>query len=147
MDYPPIDISQVPVYTKLQVAEHQLDRALRLLLEDKDHISAITLAGASEEILGKLLNEQGEESELENFVNACVQIGMTEFKENWKNKEFVSMANYFRNGLKHYTRGDSISIPEEAAVEIIDRAITNYWSLTAKQSELMKQFMEKYHGL
>lgn len=146
MDFPSIDVSQVPIYSKFEIAEHQLERALHLLLDEGDYISSITLAGASEEILGKLLNEQGKESDLESFVNACVQIGTEELQEDWPNKEFVSIANYFRNGLKHYTGGDSISVPEEAAVEIIDRAITNYWSLTAQQSALMKQFMKKYYG-
>ncbi|WP_339897698.1 hypothetical protein [uncultured Gilvimarinus sp.] len=144
MDFPPIDISKVPVYTKLEVAELQLERALNLLLEEADYISSITLAGASEEILGKLLNEQGQEGDLEGFVNACVQLGRDEFQEDWPKREFVSMANYFRNGLKHYTDGDSISVPEEAAVEILNRAINNYWKLTSKETELIKRFMGKY---
>jgi hypothetical protein len=54
-----IDLDSLPWYTKQQLAEHQLDRAIRLLLDEKDAISAVTLAGAAEEILGKLVELQG----------------------------------------------------------------------------------------
>lgn len=142
-----LDISDVPLFTKLEVAEHQLDRALRLLMEEGDHVSSITLAGASEEILGKMLHEQGKENDLQSYVRACRELGIQDFGEEWPAKEFVSIANYFRDGLKHYKSGDPISVPFEAAVEIIDRAIANYWNYTGNETNLMKQFMKRYHSL
>lgn len=41
----------------VQIAEHQLLSALRMWSE-QDYTSAITLAGAAEEILGKRLRQQ-----------------------------------------------------------------------------------------
>ena len=56
------------------------------------------------------------------------------------------MANAFRDGLKHYTDGQPITVPREAAVEIIDRAIENYWQLTAQETSLMCRFRKEAHG-
>ena len=48
-------LDNLPTYTKTEVAAHQLERALHLFLDENDYVCAITLAGACEEILGKLL--------------------------------------------------------------------------------------------
>ncbi len=45
--------------SKLDIATRQLKRALEFFLDDNDLICSITLAGAAEEILGKLLEKQG----------------------------------------------------------------------------------------
>ena len=68
-----LDIDKMLTLTKQQVAEHQLERALRLFLDERDYVSAITLAGASEEILGRLLAKEGKEHALGSFVKACVE--------------------------------------------------------------------------
>lgn len=47
-------------FTKQEIAERQLMRALKLFFEEKDYISVIILAGASEEMLGLLLNASGQ---------------------------------------------------------------------------------------
>ncbi|MBK8384257.1 MAG: hypothetical protein IPL11_00655 [Candidatus Accumulibacter sp.] len=44
--------------TKAEVAVRQLDQAIRLFLEG-DLLSSLTLAGAAEEILGKLCERAG----------------------------------------------------------------------------------------
>src|SRR5579859_5424988 len=98
------------VLTKLAIAEHQLDRALRLFLDDRDYVSAITLAGASEEILGKLLEKGGRKHSLQEFVEHCVTIGHKVFGERWEEKHFRDIANHFRNGLKHITDGEPMEI-------------------------------------
>jgi len=133
--------------TKIQIAERQLDRALILFLDESDYACSITLAGASEEILGKLINTMGEKHSLGEFVEVCVRTGKIIFNEDWPEKHFAEMANYFRNGLKHYSDGDSLTIPREAAVEILDRAIENYWKITGIETARMRQFMEQEHGL
>jgi hypothetical protein len=141
-----LDADKMLTLSKLDVAEHQLERALRLFLEEKDYVSAITLAGAAEEILGKLLEQQGKEHALGGFVKACVTTGKVVYNENWSQKTFADMANFFRNGLKHYTDGASITIPREAAVEILDRAVENYFALTGQETANMRRFMEEAHG-
>ena len=133
--------------TKLEIAEHQLERALQLYLEESDYISAITLAGASEEILGKILEKSGESHSLNEFVRACVGTGKIIFSEDWPPKLFADMANTFRNDLKHYKDGESLTIPREAATEILDRAIENHWKITGSETHYIRQFMEEEHGI
>jgi hypothetical protein len=135
-----------PELSKLQIAEHQLDRAIQLLLDENDYVCAVTLAGASEEILGKLLELRGHKPALASFAEACVQMGRHIYKESWSKKEFVTMENYFRDGLKHITDGQPLAVPKAAAVEIIDRAIDNYWNLTGRESKNIRRFMEAAHG-
>jgi hypothetical protein len=132
--------------SKLEVAEYQLDRALRLFLDENDYVCSITLAGAVEEILGKLLKNEGKENALSSFVNSCVGTGKAVYNEDWPSKDFVEMANSFRNDLKHYTDGEAITIPRGAAVEILDRAVENYFALTGCKTANMQRFMESEHG-
>lgn len=141
-----LNLDEMPTFTKREVAAHQLERALRLLLDESDYVCAITLAGASEEILGKLLEISGQEHALGSFVKACVAIGKNSHDEEWPPKIFVTMANEFRDSLKHITDGQVVTVPKEAAVEILDRAIENYWLLIADETPLMRRFMEEVHG-
>lgn len=136
-----------PLLSKLEIARLQLERALSLFLNERDYVFAITLAGASEEILGKLLEQQGKPSTLTTFVEACVMVGLRVYKESWSKKDFVQMENHFRDGLKHITDGEPMQIPREAAIEILDRAIDNYWNLTATESPNIRRFMEVAHGV
>uniref|UniRef100_Q47CH7 HEPN domain-containing protein n=1 Tax=Dechloromonas aromatica (strain RCB) TaxID=159087 RepID=Q47CH7_DECAR len=141
-----LNFDDLPTFTKAEVATHQLERALHLFLEETDYVCAITLAGACEEILGKLLEKSGKEHSLKSFVKACVTVGRVIHGEEWSPRVFVSMANEFRDGLKHYTDGHPITVPREAAVEILNRAIENYWQLTEHETPLMRRFMEEVHG-
>ncbi len=141
-----LDLDTMLTLDKLEIAEHQLERSLKLFLEEKDYVCAITLAGASEEILGKLLEKSGKEHALGSFVKACVAAGKVVYNENWSHKDFADMANAFRNDLKHFTDGNPITIPREAAIEILDRAIENFFALTGRETESMRCFMEEAHG-
>lgn len=142
-----LDLDKMLTLSKLEVAEHQLERALALLLDENDYVCSITLAGASEEILGKLLEKEGKEHALGSFVKACVEAGRVAYNENWKQSTFADMANAFRNDLKHYTDGSPITVSREAAVQILDRAVENYFALTGKETPHMRRFMEEQHGL
>ncbi len=76
-----------------------------------------------------------------------MKIGKNIHGEEWPPKLFVSMANEFRDSLKHYKDGQVVTVPREAAVEILDRAIENYWLLTSDETPLMRRFMEEVHEL
>jgi hypothetical protein len=56
-------------YEKKIVALTQLETALRLYLEGIDYFSVITLAGAAEEIFGRLLDEHNIENSLGDLKN------------------------------------------------------------------------------
>lgn len=140
------NLDEMPTFTKQELAAHQLERSLKLFLDENDYICAITLAGASEEILGKLIEVTNQEHALGSFVITCVEIGKNIHYEEWPPKIFIKMANEFRDSLKHITDGQSVTVPREAAVEILDRAIKNYWLLTAEETPLMRRFLEEVHG-
>lgn len=140
-----VDLGELVTLTKLEIAEHQLDLAVELFLDRRDFVASITLAGASEEILGKLLEARGESHVLGEFVESCVKTGKHIFKEDWPAKDFVEMANFFRNGLKHITDGESITVSREAAAEIIERAIANLWRLEGRESPRIRRFMEEVY--
>ncbi len=127
-------------FSKLEIAEKQLDQALLLLFDHNDYICAVTLAGASEEILGKLLEENGEKHALNELIETCVAVSKQGFGEEWNEKDIVKRANHFRNGFKHYTDGNPITVNREATRDIIDRAICNYFALTGMESKLMERF-------
>ncbi len=60
--------------SKREIAESQLRTATNFYLTGKEYPSALTLAGASEEILGKILVEKGELPTLEiSFEDFCEQ--------------------------------------------------------------------------
>jgi aryl-alcohol dehydrogenase-like predicted oxidoreductase len=65
------------VHKQLEAAKNQLDRAIKLFFDEADYYSAATLAGASEEILGKMLEAQGEKNALKSLSSAIVEIHIT----------------------------------------------------------------------
>lgn len=141
-----IDLDSLPSFTKQELAKHQLDRAIRLLLDDGDVVCAITLAGAAEEILGKLVEVGGKKHSLQEFIDECLTAGRR-LGENWKSKDFSNIANYFRNELKHYVEGSDITVSAECAYQIINRAAENLWRLTGQESEQVRRYMSHVYGM
>ena len=128
-------LGEIKWYSKLDLAEHQLNRAINLYLDEKDFISSITLAGAAEELLGKILNQVGVKNVLDEYIKSC-----TAFDENLKNhyKWFRNDRNINRNYLKHLEvtsvyadepPPDEIPIFALAATDLIFRAINNHHKL------------------
>jgi hypothetical protein len=128
--------------SKIEVAEHQLNAAIRLYLDEDDFVSAITLAGAAEEILGKLLEKQGRQHSLAEFADACVKVGEDVFCEQWTTKHFVETQTFFRNGLKHLNDGEPLTVPSSAAEEIIGGAVDNLWALEGRETREVRRYME-----
>ena len=138
MEHP--DLSHAKTYTKQEIAERQLDRAVILLLDEKDIISAITLAGAAEEILSRLLAKQHKTSALTDIIDEYKSL--EEYTDQkLEEGNFISTMNFFRNEMKHHNKGlDEMPIPAEAAYEIINRAAENVWRLTGKYSQQVQRF-------
>lgn len=141
-----IDLDSLPTYTKQELAEHQLDRAIRLLLDESDAISAVTLAGAAEDILGTLVEAGGGTHSLQEFINDCLSMGVR-MGENWKSKDFASIANFYRNELKHYSQGERITVSAVCAHELIERAAENLWRLSGRQTEQVRRYMARTYGM
>ena len=129
-------LGEINWYSKFELAEHQLDRSLNLYLDEKDFISAITLAGVAEEIFRKILNKDGQKNALDEYIES-----FTAFDNDLKDYEkwFIKHLNYHRDNLKHFEvphvknspyASDSlsthISIYASAVTDVIFRALKNH---------------------
>lgn len=125
----------------LDVAEVQLKRAILLFFNEQDFISALTLAGAAEEILGKLLQKKGKKHALDESIEISIRMEKMFFGTASAPKDVASVANYFRNKLKHYNEQEPLHFSADYfAAEIIDRAIDNYWELTGRETPEITKF-------
>lgn len=132
------------VLTKIEIAERQLNRAISLLIENNDLVSAITLAGAAEEILAALLKSAGKTDVLSEICQASVDMGRS-IGKTWKTSTFKYDFNFVKNELKHHDNGcENIPIFEESSQEIISRAIENFRRISGNYSHQMQNFMSKY---
>jgi hypothetical protein len=119
--------------TKLDIAVSQLRLAISLFVEGHELISAITLAGAAEEILGKLAQQAG----MTPAVHLRAESTRLLYRYLWKTepglKPFVNVNNMTRNDLKHLGSGDPVEVDlVEEAMHILDRAVENYRLLHAR---------------
>ena len=105
------------------IAEVQLHQSIELFF-DGDFISSITLAGAAEEILGKMLDD--------NVINSKQELKdiILSNRPDLDKKHVGSELNKYRNALKHYDKSMDLSVLKECldkyAYLMIARAINNY---------------------
>ncbi|MFD0930914.1 hypothetical protein ACFQ1T_14080 [Methylophilus glucosoxydans] len=107
----------------MEIARRQIETASELLLDERDFLAVVTLAGAAEEILGSLLRRKGQLAMIDHLVNLDKrQFGGRPFAV--LNKE----VNGNRNALKHANdpQEDTIEIEAGEAIAMLSRAIVNY---------------------
>lgn len=124
---------------KKEVAKRQIDTAIELFLAKQDYLSVITLAGAGEEIIGKLLVRNSKKNMVDYLIDLDKRLsGGREFKV--INQEI----NGFRNSLKHANdeKEDEIDVAEsqEHAIAMITRALTNYAIFEGNVSSDIEKF-------
>ena len=132
--------------TPQEIALLQLEKALKLYLGGEELVCAITLAGAAEEILGKLAYANGKTPSLERRVNH--KMGL--FKAIFPNKPiplkkvFVYLSNQSRNAMKHLTTTTPITVDlEQEASRLLARAVENYVLLFGRETPHMRRFQAK----
>ena len=131
-------------YSQVDLASEQLDSALKLFMAKSPRFaSALTLAGAAEEILGKILERQGKMSAIRHWYFGKADNHTTggEPIPTWQQHAFEE--NFARNVLKHIQDSEIVTIPfglEEAAAMMLYRAITNFEWLGLKKSWRMVKF-------
>ncbi|HEY3431578.1 MAG TPA: hypothetical protein VGK09_03415 [Rhodocyclaceae bacterium] len=135
--------------SNLEIAHRQIERAIVLFLDERDYVSALTLAGAAEEILGKLLNKEGREHWLDSISKGALRALGFRKKELQTpealkaKKEIANIANRHKNTFKYYNTDGTITLlVDVAAAEMIDRAISNYFDLTQRETGAMGKFKE-----
>ncbi len=119
-------------YDRVALAKEQLDTALDLFLDLSKYSSAVTLAGAAEEIFGRALSAKGDVSALDYKYESMAEFYRMLHGNELKKKEFVSEENRARDALKHLQEktGPTFSAGLEiAACWMIVRALQNGRSL------------------
>jgi len=127
--------------TKRKIAETQLIRAVLLLVEENDPISALTLAGAAEEILGKMAARGKQRTAFDESIEFARQywdIASANIKANggtmkpFNDKKARQILNRLRNELKHNDGGKNVKVEamfQYEAEEMILRALRNFEKL------------------
>lgn len=135
-------------HNQKHVARCQLERAIELFLDEQDYYSAATLAGASEEILGKLRERTGMPHALSNLRNRLrSMLTEEEYKAIDEKKGLLSLLNEYRNWLKHFSEDEELFIDSKAAAfDLIDRAHENWIALGEEDSAQMLRFREHSSG-
>ena len=129
--------------TKFQVAERQFTKAIELFCS-RDPLPAITLAGAAEEILGKLVKDKGETNALDEEIKDRCELYQTVFGRPGDPKDFADSMNNPRNELKHRMSGEPVDLNlDEEAVNLIQRAIDNFQKLQPGPNPLFGQFEDE----
>ena len=124
----------------------QLETALRLFFEGKDFASVVTLAGAADEIFGKLLTAEGKENSLESLKKAVGAIHQRLYGEPDDPKHIAERANRAKNSLKYWDIGQPMIVKldlEQEAKDMLFRAIDNYWMLKETLSPAMERFQRE----
>ena len=85
---------------KLEVATRQLDAAIRLFLED-DYLSSLTLAGAAEEILGRLSEQAGLPVAVDQIVEFHWDDTDASMLKSERRRILLGVLNGPRNSAKH----------------------------------------------
>ena len=133
----------VESHEKQHIALAQLESALRIFADGKDFYSVVTLAGAADELLGRLLEKRGGVSALVSLTKASAAIHRIVSGIPSNERLFVERANLARNALKHLRAGGEEAVRldiRKEAVDMLDRAISNYWALTHAMTPLMETF-------
>jgi hypothetical protein len=136
----------IRAYYRDDLALAQLEIALRLFNEGDNFASVITLAGAADEIFGKLLVSSGKESSLEVLKKAVVAIHQKLYGESIEPSIIADRINKAKNSLKHWDSGQDLIIKLDLAQEAKDmlfRAIDNYWALEETLTPMMEQFQRE----
>jgi len=136
-----LDAERVTMTTKTDAAERQLNTAIRLFFENRDHLSAYTLAIASREITDDLLGKQSDEI----FRRELARLGdPTKVRLSYRerlhdlikpeyHKDAQKLFNRRQNFLKHADRDPDSEMDDLSARElamVILFSVSNFHLLT-----------------
>lgn len=140
-------------YDQVALAAEQLDVALSLFLNEQSLVSALTLAGAAEEILGKAVSLAGEQNSLDWKYAAVERTHTLLHRRPLSRPDFIQGDNRARNASKHieaenqqFTTADL----EDDAIWMIVRACDNsdrlFLPRSARRLEFDSWFYENIVG-
>jgi hypothetical protein len=83
----------------------------------------------------------GSESSFANLVKVVPKLHRHLTGSELDRKTVISDLNYARDSLKHFNDGSDIDLnPREAAHDMIERAISNYWKVAGGETIAMERF-------
>jgi len=127
--------------TKIEVAVSQLRLSIALFMEEREHISVITLAGAAEEILGKMAAAASLTPALNRRAEGARQLHVALWGDDPGDKVFKDLKNKPRNELKHLSSGVALAIGlEQECIRMLDRAVENYRLLHKRAATFIVQY-------
>jgi hypothetical protein len=119
--------------TKNQIALVQIHRALRCYRIHRDYVSAITLAGAAEEICGAELKRGKKSHALDERIWIFQSVETVLLGRSATDRKTLNpRLNRTRNELKHWNDSSIQSLDLDwrgEAEEMLDRAISNFFKL------------------
>lgn len=128
-------------FTKLEIAVAQLRLAITLFLEHREFIAVVTLAGAAEEILGKLAEKAGHSPALTKHAEVARSMYVAMWKDDPGTKVFVDLRNKARNEVKHLISGAPfVGDIEVEATRMLDRAVENYRLLHPRAASFIREY-------
>ena len=130
-------------YRRIKLAEEQLDVALELFLSKRSLVSALTLAGAAEEILGQALKFRGKRTTLEFEHSAIEQVETFLRSQPFLWKDFINEKNRVRNAAKHMreqSEAEVIADLEDEALWMLVRACDNHKRLDLEATPRIAEF-------
>lgn len=132
------------IYDKTEIAVIQLEKTI-CLYEAGEYIPATTLAGAAEEILGKMIKHHNTEhlNELDRQVHDEKMISDFLDKEPRTETDIRQSLNHPRNHLKHFIEEEVFLTPRISALHLIQRAITNYYMINSRLTPSIEEFYSK----
>ena len=133
-----IGYKKIEQIEKLEIAIRQLEDALALFTQER-FISSLTLAGAAEEVLARLLEIEGKASTTERSISLlkefCDDLNLDPDIKNQPKRQFYQYWNKDRNAVKHHDNNDPevLEINDcDAAYWMIRRALSNAKEIGAK---------------
>jgi hypothetical protein len=135
-------------HRRIDLAIEQLDTALELFLSGRSFASALTIAGAAEEILGKALSLTDRQHVLDYRYESLNAMHLELHGTPIQKEQFFKDENRARNAAKHMRSlaEDTITVDlQEAAVWMLVRACANYDALEYPRTDRMRQFDDWFY--
>lgn len=132
----------MPTITKLDVAVHQLNVAIRLFL-DGDYLASLTLAGAAEEILGRLCEQAGKPVAVDFIVDYHMKDTDPALSDKERRKILRDVLNSGRNAAKHANDPNETTFDVDRIfpLQMLMRAIPMCAALAVKPSDEIKSMV------
>lgn len=129
-------------YTRLQLAECQLEAAIGLFMVGRDRFAVITLAGAADVILSQLAFDKDKSNFTDALMEEAIRNGTAERTRAEHGRAINDVL--FINDMKHMDKEEDGFVdmdPEECAFGAIMKAMVNYIAIVGRKHSTVAAFL------